>query len=91
VHVVPAQVVACSGSDWSLQLVPPSRLTSRALARPALHVLANQPAVAVGNASAFLSQAAGTCPGPSWESTAAPVGAGVAAASDQRAPPSDVR
>ena len=62
VHVVPAQAVAGSGSDWSLQLRPPSSLTSRALARPALHVLAIQPAVAVGKVSPFLSHAAGICP-----------------------------
>ena len=54
-------------------------------------MLAIQPVVAVGKVSPFLSQAAGICPGPGRESTVPPLGAGVAAAGDQCAPPSDVR
>ena len=61
-HAPPAQVVAGSGSDWSLQLVPPSWLTSRALVRPALHVLAIHPVVAVGKFSPALSHSVGIRP-----------------------------
>ena len=78
------------GSLWDRRPAP-SWLTGRALVRPALHVLAIQPVVAVGKVSSCLSHSIGIRPEPGGELTEAPGSPGPTAATDQCLPPSEVQ